>query len=81
MRSWPGGRKVKQSGQKVAVAVPETASIEGIDRRRGPRSFSALDLLTKGLPVTVWTEPAKVTLAAQAGAKGALAASRVVVKP
>ena len=80
VRSWPGGRKVKQSGQKVGVAVPETASLEGIDSPTG-LAFSALDLLTKGLPVTVWTEPGKVTLAAQAGAKGALAASRVVVKP
>ena len=35
----------------------------------------------KGLPVTIWTAPAKVTLAAQFGAKGSLAASRVVVKP
>ena len=41
-----------------------------------------LELLTKGLPVTVWTSPAKVTFGrAQTGAKGALAASRVVVKP
>ena len=80
VRSWPGGRRVKQSGQKVAVAVPETASLEGIDSPMG-LAFSALELLTKGLPVTVWTEPAKVTLAAQAGTKGALAASRVVVKP
>jgi len=80
VRSWPGGRKVKQSGQKVGVSVPETASLEGIDSPMG-LAFSALELLTKGLPVTVWTEPAKVTLAAQAGAKGALAASRVVVKP
>ncbi len=80
VRSWPGGRKVKQSGQKVGVAVPETASLEGIDSPTG-LAFSALELLTKGLPITVWTEPAKVTLAAQAGAKGALAASRVVVKP
>ena len=31
--------------------------------------------------MTIWTAPAKVTLAAQSGAKGALAASRVVVKP
>lgn len=79
VRSWPGGRKVKQSGQKVGVSVPETASLEGIDSPMG-LAFSALDLLTKGLPVTVWTEPARVTLSAQAGAKGALAASRVVVK-
>ena len=80
VRSWPGGRKIKQSGQKVGVSVPETASLEGIDSPVG-LAFSALELLTKGLPVTVWTEPAKVTLAAQAGTKGALAASRVVVKP
>jgi len=80
VRSWPGGRKVKQSGQNVGVSVPETASVEGIESPMG-LAFPALDLLTKGLPVTVWTEPAKVTLAAQAGAKGALAASRVVVKP
>ena len=43
--------------------------------------YPALELLTKGLPVTVWTSPAKVTPAALFGAKGALAASRVVVKP
>jgi hypothetical protein len=81
VRSWPGGRKIKQAGQKVPVIVPETASIEGIADVTGLAPFPTLDLLTKGLPVTVWTEPAKVTLAAQAGAVGALAASRVVVKP
>ena len=80
VRQWPGGRKVKQSGQKIGVSVPETASIEGIDSPIG-LEYPALDLLTRGLPVTIWTEPAKVTLAAQSGAKGALAASRVVVKP
>ena len=80
VRQWPGGRKVKQSGQKIGVSVPETASIEGIDAPLGI-AYPALDLLTRGLPVTVWTEPAKVTFAAQSGTKGALAASRVVVKP
>jgi hypothetical protein len=30
--------------------------------------------------VTVWTAPAKTTLAAQTGVKGALAAKRVVLK-
>ncbi|MBA2460715.1 MAG: M23 family metallopeptidase [Actinobacteria bacterium] len=80
VRSWPGGRKIVQAGQKVAVSVPETVSFEGVTPAAG-LDFSALALLTRGLPVTVWTEPAKVTLAAQSGAKGALAASRVVVKP
>ena len=80
VRQWPGGRRVKQSGQKVGVSVPETASLEGIDSPLG-LAFPALELLTKGLPVTIWTEPATVTLAAQSGLKGTLAASRVVVKP
>jgi hypothetical protein len=82
VRSWPGGRKIKQAGQKVAVSVPNTASIEGMTATPpAGLAYSALELLTKGLPVTIWTEPAKVTLAAQSGAKGTLAASRVVVKP
>jgi hypothetical protein len=81
VRSWPGGRKIKQAGQKVAVSVPETASIEGMTAAPAGLAYPALELLTKGLPVTIWTEPAKVTFAAQSGTKGALAASRVVVKP
>jgi hypothetical protein len=81
VRQWPGGRRIKQAGQKVVVSVPETISIEGIASTDALAPFPALELLTKGLPVTVWTEPAKVTLAAQSGATGALTASRVVVKP
>jgi hypothetical protein len=81
VRSWPGGRRIKQAGQKVAVSVPETATFEGMAAAPAAVAYSALELLTKGLPVTIWTVPAKVTLAAQAGAKGSLAASRVVVKP
>jgi hypothetical protein len=65
----------------VAVSVPQTASVEGIESAAAGLAFPALELLTKGVPVTVWTTPAKVTLAAQTGAKGALAAARVVVKP
>ena len=81
VRQWPGGRKVKQTGQKVPVVVPGTALIEGLASTAGLAPFPTLDLLTRGLPVTVWTQPAKVTFAAQTGAVGALAASRVVVKP
>jgi hypothetical protein len=82
VRQWPGGRKVKMSGQKVPVTVPETATIEGFGTAAAALpEYPSLSLLTRGLAVTVWTEPAKVTFAALAGAKGALAASRVVVKP
>lgn len=79
VRQWPGGRRVKQSGQKVPVLVPETATIEGLGGPAALAPFPSLDLLTRGLPVTVWTEPAKVTFAALTGVKGALAARRVVV--
>ena len=43
VRSWPGGRKIKQAGQKVAVSVPETASIEGMTAapRGGSRFLGA----------------------------------------
>jgi hypothetical protein len=81
VRQWPGGRRVKQAGQKVPVTVPETATIEGIGTPAALSPYPSLELLTKGLPVTVWTSPAKVTFAALAGAKGSLAASRVVVRP
>ena len=60
--------------------MPETAAIEGMGGAAGLEPFPTLDLLTRGLPVTVWTAPAKVTLAAQSGVKGTLEASRVVVK-
>ena len=82
VRQWPGGRKVKMTGQTVPVTVPETATIEGVGTAPATLpEYPSLSLLTKGLAVTVWTEPAKVTFAALAGAKGALAAARVVVKP
>ena len=81
VRQWPGGRKVKQTGQNVPVTVSETATIEGIGAPAALSPYPTLELLTKGLPVTVWTSPAKVTFAALAGAKGTLAASRVVVRP
>jgi hypothetical protein len=69
-------------GQKVPVTVPPSATIEGVNSPAATLpEYPSLSLLTKGLTVTVWTEPAKVTFAALAGAKGALAASRVVVKP
>ena len=79
VRSWPGGRKIEQSGQTIAVAVPPTASIEGI---AGATTLSTgmLETLEPGTSVTVYTEPAKTTLAAQTGARNALAAKRVVVK-
>jgi len=84
VRQWPGGRRIAQTGQRVAVSLPQTTPFEGAaSAEQVPDGFpfSPLGLLTRGRPITVWTQPAKVTLAAQTGAKGTLAASRVVVRP
>ena len=80
VRWWPGGRRSKQPGQKLSVSVPETASVEGVATAPGGVAYPTIDLLLSGSTVTVWTEPAKVTLAAQAGDKGTLSAARVVLK-
>ncbi|MBA2332356.1 MAG: M23 family metallopeptidase [Actinobacteria bacterium] len=80
VRWWPGGRKAKQPGQKLSVTVPETASVEGVATAPGGGAYPTIDLLLRGSTVTVWTSPAKVTLAAQTGGKGALSAARVVLK-
>jgi hypothetical protein len=64
----------------VPVTVPETAPIEGL-KPSLLAEFPSLELLTRGLSVTVWTQPATVTFAALTGTKGTLAASRVVVSP
>jgi hypothetical protein len=85
VRQWPGGRRITQAGQKVSVSIPETASLQRVgtvdDASDGGLALTAVELLTRGQQVTVWTAPAKVSLAAQTGAKGALAATRVVVRP
>jgi hypothetical protein len=82
VRQWPGGRRIAQAGQKVPVSVPETVSLESAAAalRGVDPVFSAVEQLTRGQAVTVYTQPAKVTLEAQAGAKGTLAAARVVVR-
>ena len=79
VRSWPGGRRIQQSGRVIDVAVAPTAAIEGVT---GPVALSTatLDMLENGASVTVFTAPAKTTLAAQTGARNALAAKRVVVR-
>jgi Peptidase family M23 len=81
LRQWPGGRKVAQPGRAVEVAVPPTATIEGATEPNpnDPRELG-LNLPAPGSTVTIFTAPAKATLAARTGAKNALAAKRVVVR-
>ncbi len=76
VRKWPGGRKVAQPGRELALTVPPTAAFEGAVNPAG----IGLAALASGRSVTVFTAPAKATLAAQAGETETLAAKRVVVR-
>ena len=79
VRQWPGGRTIAQSGQKVPVSIPDTVSLESVASTGGIDQFRAIDL-ARGQVVTIFTQPAKVTFEAQTGARGTLAAARVVVR-
>lgn len=75
VRRYPGGQNVEQPGREVALTVPPTAQLEGA----GDPAALGLGALESGTRVTIFTEPAKATLAARAGTK-VLAAKRVVVR-
>jgi Peptidase family M23 len=72
VRNWPNGRKVTHDGQLVSIDLPETAELDrtAIQLRKGAAAPR----------VTVYTTPAKVTLAALAGEAGALTAARLVAR-
>jgi hypothetical protein len=77
VRQWPGSRLIRQPGVAVtlqAAVTPESAD-EATQVLLAPPSP-----LSRGRTVTVFTPPAKVTLAAQAGEDGALAAARLVFR-
>lgn len=80
VRSWPGGRRADFDGKTVVgIALPDAAEVDegSAPAMLAPTAIRALN----GRIVTVWTAPAKTTLAAQTGAKGALEAARVELKP
>ncbi len=77
VRQWPGSRLIRQPGLAVtlqAAVTPESAD-DATQALLAPPSP-----LSRGRTVTVYTPPAKVTLAAQAGDDGALAAERLVFR-
>jgi len=72
VRNWPNGRKVLHDGPLVSIGVPETTDLDpaAVPARKGAAAAK----------VTVYTTPAKVTLAALAGETGALTAARLVAR-
>jgi hypothetical protein len=75
-RPYPGGTKVDHTGRGATVSVPETATFE---TKSGYLAVPNLELLKRGDPVVVWTQPGTSTLNAQLG-RG-LVAERVQLLP
>jgi hypothetical protein len=75
VRSWPGSRLTRHDDMIVRLTASATA-----DPDSTAVLLAAPAAQTRGRIVTVYTAPAKVTLAAQAGEAGSLSAARVVFR-
>jgi hypothetical protein len=75
-RPYPNGVRVEHTGRGATVSVPATATFE---TRSGYLAVPNLQLLKRGDPVVVWTQPAMTTLASQLGRS--LIAERVQLLP
>jgi len=74
VRLWPGSKLIRQDGLHVVVAVPDSAELD-------PTGVAILTsgAAASGMTATVWTAPAKATMAAQTAAAGTLEAAKVVL--
>jgi hypothetical protein len=63
-RPYPNGLRVDHTGRGATVSVPETAVFE---TKGGFLAVPNLELLKRGDPVVVWTQPAPATLNSQLG--------------
>jgi hypothetical protein len=77
VRQWPGSRLIRQPN--VAVRLQAAVTTESADDATQVL-LAPPSPLSRGRTVTVFTPPAKVTLAAQTGEDGALGAARLVFR-
>jgi hypothetical protein len=75
-RPYPGGARVEHKGRGATISVPSTAMFE---TRSGYLAVPNLQLLKRGDPVVVWTQPMLSTLGTQLGRS--LIAERVQLLP
>jgi hypothetical protein len=75
-RLYPNGFRVDHTGRGATVSVPETAVFE---TKSGYLGVPNLQLLKRGDPLVVWTQPAATTLSSQLGRS--LIAERVQLLP
>jgi peptidoglycan LD-endopeptidase LytH len=76
VRQWPGSKLIKHDGLRVRLLADRASTDENtLALLQAPRSA-----MTQGRAATVFTATGRVTLAAQAGEPGALAATRLVFR-
>jgi len=75
LRAFPQALTLRRLDRPLTVTVPKYATIE----HGANGSSAALTGARRGERVTVWTEPALVTPAAQAGKAGVISAERIVL--
>ena len=76
VRQWPGSKLIKHDGLRVRLEADPT----GTDENSMALLLGPPSALTQGKIATVFTATGKVTLAAQTGETGTLAATRVVFR-
>jgi hypothetical protein len=76
VRLWPGSRLIKQDGLRIRLEADINSADESVAMLLAPSSP-----LSRGKTATVFTSAGKVTFAAQTGAAGTLAATRIVLRP
>jgi hypothetical protein len=80
-QAWPSNTTQTKLNRPIAIAVPETATIQSPGPTGALRAVSNVTLAQKGAKVVVWTQPAPATLKAQRGDDGALAAALIQLGP
>jgi hypothetical protein len=63
-RPYPNGARVDHTGRGATISVPSTATFE---TRSGFLALPNLQLLKRGDPVVVWTQPTTTTISSQLG--------------
>jgi hypothetical protein len=76
-QAWPSGLILTKLNRVIALAVPETTTVQSVAPTGGLRSIEGISLAQKGDKIVVWTLPAPTTLKAERADDGVLSTALV----
>jgi hypothetical protein len=76
-QAWPSGLMLTKLNRAIAIAVPETTTVQSLGPTGLARAIANISLAEKGERVVVWTQPAPTTLKAQRADDGALSSALI----